>query len=257
MQVKELQNGIVINGTFPDNDVVDIIKTTAGKLPLIVGDPPYGNIVDEKWDKIDNDISFCKWMIGWTKVCAELSEPGGALYVWGGSGKPGVRPFYRYLVEAEIQTPYQLANHITWNKKRGYGTGHNYLYTREELAYFILGDIKKPRCFNIPLLEEKRGYGGFSEKYPAKSEYKRRTNVWSDITDMGKKITKHPTEKPVALAKIPILTHTNPGEWVLDPFAGSGSTGVAAINTGRKFILVEQDKKYFDQMVDRLKTLEG
>jgi site-specific DNA-methyltransferase (adenine-specific) len=257
VQVETLKNGVVICGSFPSDEVIEVIKSTAGKLPLVITDPPYGGIVDEKWDKIDNDIDFCAWMIGWTNVCAELSLPGAGLYVWGGTGKPRIRPFYRYLVEVEQQTQYQLANHITWNKKRAYGLAWNYLYTREELAYLVLGDVKKPRCFNIPLLDTKRGYTGFNAKYAAKSEFYRRTNVWSDITDMGKKATTHPTEKPVKLGEIPILTHTLLGEWVLDPFAGSGSTGAAAINTGRKFVLVEQDEGYFEQIVRRLKTIES
>jgi DNA modification methylase len=255
MKVQEFKNGIAINGTFPDDEVIDRIKRESGLLPLISIDPPYGSILNEKWDKADDDVAFCKWMIDWTKKCAELTMPNGSLYVFGGTGKPHMRPFYRYLVEAELQTPYRLANHITWGKRRAYGVNHNYLYTREELAYFTLGDIKKPRLFNIPLLETKRGYAGYNAKYPAKSEYLRRTNVWTDITEMFSGKT-HPSEKPVRLMEIPIQVHTNPGEWVLDCFAGSGPTGEAAIRNGRKFVLVEQDETYFDGLVERLKKVE-
>ena len=58
------------------------------------------------------------------------------------------------------------------------------------------------------------------------------------------------------LSEVMILTHTQPGEWVLDPFAGSGSTGEAAIKNGRKFVLVERDEGYFRQIVARLKKVE-
>jgi hypothetical protein len=50
---------------------------------------------------------------------------------------------YEYVVEAELRTPWRMANMITWKKRRAYGTKHNYLATREECAYFIKGDIKK------------------------------------------------------------------------------------------------------------------
>lgn len=64
----------------------------------------------------------------------------------------------------------------------------------------------------------------------------------------------HPTQKPVALLEYLIKTYTNEGEVVLDNCMGSGSTGIAAINTGRRFIGIELDKKYYDiakQRIDR------
>ena len=56
----------------------------------------------------------------------------------------------------------------------------------------------------------------------------------------------HPTQKPVALMEYLIRTYTNPGDTVLDNCMGSGTTGVACMNTGRKFIGMEQDAKYFE-----------
>ena len=55
----------------------------------------------------------------------------------------------------------------------------------------------------------------------------------------------HPTQKPVALCEYLIKTYTNEGEWVMDNCMGSGTTGVAAVNTGRNFIGIEQEEKYF------------
>lgn len=63
----------------------------------------------------------------------------------------------------------------------------------------------------------------------------------------------HPTQKPVALLEYLIKTYTNEGETVLDNCMGSGSTGVACLNTNRHFIGIELDKKYFEIAKDRLK----
>jgi DNA modification methylase len=223
------------------------------KIPLIVCDPPYGNVVKDKWDRTElSDASFSDWMIKWTRMWTQRLELGGAFYVWGGIGRPGFRPFIRYLSEVE-NDEFQLANLITWSKKRAYGVKHNYLFTREELAYFVKGDIKKPRKFNIPLLDVKRGYAGFNSKYPAKSEFYRRTNVWSDVTEiMQGKV--HVAQKAQRVIEIPIEVHTDPGEWVLDMFAGSGTTAHACRKLGRKFIVIERDEKCFDDMVKRLKS---
>lgn len=69
----------------------------------------------------------------------------------------------------------------------------------------------------------------------------------------GRKVTRaHPTEKPVVLMKHYIEMSTQPGELVVDPFAGSGTTGVAAIRAKRDFIGVEIDEKFFNMACDRL-----
>lgn len=224
-------------------------------VPLIIADPPYGNIVDEKWDRVnDSDELFSDWMIrwtrGWTQYCL---APGGAFYVWGGVGRPGFRPFLRYLSEVEQPGQFELANLITWSKKRAYGVQNNYLWTREECAYFIRGDAKHPRCFNVPLLETKRGYAGYNAKYPAKSEFYRRTNVWTDINEIfrGK---LHPTQKQQRLHEVMVEVHTQPGEWVIDPFAGAGTTAFACRKLGRRFVVIENDRGYFDDMVRRLRV---
>lgn len=64
--------------------------------------------------------------------------------------------------------------------------------------------------------------------------------------------TQHPTQKPVALCKYLIKTYTNEGEWVLDNTMGSGTTGVACVNTNRNFIGIEQDEKYFNIARERI-----
>lgn len=67
--------------------------------------------------------------------------------------------------------------------------------------------------------------------------------------------TLHPTEKPVALLEYLIKTYTNPGDLVLDNCMGSGSTGEAALRTGRKFIGIEKDKDFFDIASNRILNL--
>lgn len=63
----------------------------------------------------------------------------------------------------------------------------------------------------------------------------------------------HPTQKPVALLEYLIKTYTNEGETVLDNCMGSGSTGVACVNTSRRFIGIESDKEYYKMAKERIK----
>jgi DNA modification methylase len=251
------RDGLTINGDCTDPDVIIEVQNylqSEGQAhaALIVTDPPYGNILDEKWDKTKlNEKQFASWMVDWTRQWCDVLADGGAFYVWGGIGKKNFRPFFQYMLDAETET-FQLANLITWKKKRAYGVPKNYIFTREEIAYFIKGRAERPRKFSIPYLAEKRGYAGFNKKYPAKSEFYRRTNVWTEISEIfrGK---EHPTQKPVRLAQIPIEIHTEPGEFVIDMFAGSGATAHAARSLDRKFILVEKDLGYYDKILESLK----
>jgi DNA modification methylase len=67
----------------------------------------------------------------------------------------------------------------------------------------------------------------------------------------------HPTQKPVALMRRPILNHTSPGECVYEPFSGSGTTIIAAETTGRSCLAVEIDPRYVDVAVQRWQELTG
>lgn len=64
----------------------------------------------------------------------------------------------------------------------------------------------------------------------------------------------HPTQKPVALLEYLVRTYTNEGDTVLDNCMGSGSTGVACVNTGRRFIGIEKDEKYFEAAKQRIES---
>ena len=87
-------------------------------------------------------------------------------------------------------------------------------------------------------------YGGATDRFPA-SVIKFNTHN----NNAGK---VHPTQKPVALMEYLIKTYTNEGETVLDFTMGSGTTGVACANTGRKFIGIELDLNYFNIALERI-----
>lgn len=77
--------------------------------------------------------------------------------------------------------------------------------------------------------------------------------VYTHLTNPSDRHGGHPTEKPVALMKELVTDFTSPGQVVLDPFMGSGSTGIACHTLGRVFVGIEQDEKYFNMAVERMK----
>ena len=84
------------------------------------------------------------------------------------------------------------------------------------------------------------------------SEFGQRHNVWRQPSVRSSKVNGHPAQFPERLAQDHILSWSNEGDTVLDPFMGSGTTGVAAKNLGRKFIGIELDQGYFDIAVKRI-----
>lgn len=241
-------SGTVIWGSFPSAELLELIQEDYSDIDFSIWDPPYGGVLKNEWDQV---VSLDDFLIQCIRNLWHLQKPNSATYMFGGTGTPKNRQLYKFLSRVEEETGWTIANHITWKKRRAYGLAYNYLYTREELIYFTLGEPKNVSTFNVPLLKELRGYAGYDKAHPAKSEFLRRSNVWTDINEMFKgKI--HDAQKPVSLIKIPIEVHTNKGDLVFDPFCGSGTTAIAAKELGRRFLVVDSDKASFELTVKRL-----
>lgn len=253
----QFDDGLAIHGDSSDARILSLARSYAGDaFPLVIADPPYGNVLPRSraaWDRTTaTQRVHASQTLGTLRLLQRYLAPGAALYLWGGYGTLGFRPFFEVASRVEHETALRVANVITWSKRRAYGVPRNYLSTREELLYLVNGDPKRPRKFTIPLLEAKRAYAGFNAKYPAKSEHYRRTNVWTDVTELfaGK---VHEAQKPIRLYEIPIEVHTEPGECVLDPYAGSMTLAYAARRLGRRWVCIESDRAIFDAAVAEMR----
>lgn len=212
----------------------DFIPTLEdGSVDLLLIDPPYFGIVKDSWDnQWETEAEYCDWLLGLLILARPKLKTNGSLIMFGGIGKHGSHPLLTLL--PRIEQHYVFRNWITWGKRRAYGKSHDYLFCREEILWFSASSERTEVQFNIPLLDEKRGYAGFNKKYPAKSEFKRVSNVWSDIPELFK--PERSCQKPLPLLGRLILTHSNPDGLVVDFFAGSGSTSIAAQANGRRFL---------------------
>ena len=220
------------------------------KLPdqcahAIIADPPYGTTAC-KWDSV---IPFAPM---WAQL-KRLIKPRGATVLFGS------QPFTSALIMSNLK---MFKHQWIWNKKQS-GSFANAKFAPlkifEEINVFAHGKVTyfpqmktgKPRkkggakkhcetmskCFV--------GYPTFNDQYypVAIIEFPNCSN---------KKENVHPTQKPVALLEYLIRTYTNEGETVLDFTMGSGTTGVACMKTGRKFISIERDEKYFQIAKERI-----
>ena len=101
-----------------------------------------------------------------------------------------------------------------------------------------------------------RGNGNYDEVNNKMENVALFENYPKSVLSFKVEVGLHPTQKPVDLLEYLIKTYTNEGETVLDFTAGSFSTGVASLNTNRKFVGVEMEEKYFDIGVNRMSDTE-
>jgi len=223
-------------------DCFDFVNSLQdGSVDLFLTDPPYMGILEDSWDNQWKTVKeYVDWMYRLLEAVKPKMKENGSIIFFGGIGKHGERPFFSLLHKIEDNNLYHYRNLITWAKRRAYGKNHDYLFCREEIAWYSMSPERTKVTFNIPLTNIKRGYEGFNSKYPAKSEYKRVSNVWTDIPELMR--PERNAQKPVELLERLINTHSNPGDLVVDCFVGWGTTGVAALKLGRRFLGSERNQ---------------
>lgn len=217
-----------------------------GSVDMVMADLPYGTTAC-KWDAV---IPFAPLWEQYRRVCKK-----NAAIVLTAS-----QPFTSALVMSNTA---MYRHQWVWNKNNsaGFATAKiRPLAICEDVLVFGNGKVNYYPQMTKGKLRKKGGYGS-SDNYgivPTVSVnddyYPKNLIEIGNASQVGK---VHPTQKPVALMEYLIRTYTNEGETVLDNTMGSGTTGVACINTGRKFIGIERDPEYFKIAQDRCDPLAG
>lgn len=226
----------------------------SASIDMVLVDPPYG-ITGEKWDKILN------LNLMW-KELKRIVKPKSAICIF------GVEPFSSYLRLSNVE---MFKYDWCWIKNRPLhflNAKLRPLSTYENISIFSDGKISNGNTNNMRYYPQNLVSVQRKIKSPKnKSLYTRpshkedylqeHTNYPRDILNYPKdeKIKIHPTQKPVALLEYLIKTYTQENDTVLDFTMGSGSTGIAAIQTKRKFIGIELDEKYFNLAKNRIESI--
>ncbi len=245
----ELHNGdcFEILKSFPENT-----------FDMIFADPPYmlsgegiachnGKLVSinkGSWDKsrgIAEDFEFHK---KWLELCKGLLKPNGTLWVSG---------TYHSIYScgyAMMLLNYHILNDIAWFKPNASpNLSCKYFTASHESLIWARKDKKAKHYFNYKAMKD----GFFPKDFIKKPNSQMRT-VWAIPTTAPceKLYGKHPTQKPLALLERIITASTQEGDLILDPFMGSGTTGVAAVKLGRKFVGIDVNPQYIDLAEKRI-----
>lgn len=238
-------------------------------VDLVIVDPPYnltkifGNSVFKERDFNEYE----KWLDKWLKKLPRIMKENASIYIcadWKTSiSIPAVAGKY-----------FILQNRISWEREKGRGAKDNWKNCLEDIWFFTKS---KNYTFNLdavkvlrPVVAPYRDKSGAPKDWREEGDRRHRltypSNIWTDISipfwSMPEN-TPHPTQKPEKLLAKLILASSNPGDVILDPFLGSGTTSVVAKKLGRRYIGIEQEKEYVAlaerrlELADKDKSIQG
>ena len=249
MDLFNLQQNEVDITLYHGDCLMEMDKIADKSVDMILCDLPYGTTAN-KWDTI---IPFDKL---WEQL-NRVIKPNGAIVLFGSEPfssalrMSNIKNYkYDWIWDKKMVTGFALA------KKQQMRNHENIIvfYQKQPTYNFQKRDVKKPFGKILDGVSSEN-YGNLKNKgergvgYPKTIiEFPKPNNL--SKSDLG---GKHPTQKPISLMEYLIKTYTNEGETVLDNCMGSGTTGVACKKTGRHFIGIEKDEKYFEIAVNRIK----
>lgn len=253
----DIKNKIIFQDYF---DAVEFLPDNF--IDLLIIDPPYnltktfGKNVFKKKSK----DSYEEWLDSWLSKIIRCLKKNASIYVccdWQSSNP----------VQNVLEKYFQIRNRITWEREKGRGAKSNWKNCSEDIWFCTMSD---DYFFDVDAVKLKRkviapykttdgkpkdwnqtNEGNYRLTYPS--------NLWTDISipfwSMPEN-TDHPTQKPEKLIAKLILASSKTGDFVFDPFLGSGTTAVVARKLERCFSGIEQEPEYCQMTVKRLLRAE-
>lgn len=228
--------------TIVNGDCFEVLPQFDFKFDMIFADPPYflsnGGIsyqagkvvcVDKgDWDKGGTPESILEFNRKWLSLCRNKLKDNGTIWI------SGTHHNIFSIATLLTELGYKILNVITWAKTNPPPNISCRFFTYS--TEFIIWARK---CQKV---SHKYNY----ELMKVINEGKQMTDVWRlpSIARWEKSCGKHPTQKPLALLTRIILASTNEHDWILDPFAGSSTTGIAAALCGRRFLGIEREEQF-------------
>ena len=236
-------------------------KLPAKSVDLIFADPPYNlqlegdlkrpdnsevDAVDDHWDQFESFAAYDAFTRKWLTACRRVLKDDGTLWVIG-----SYHNIFR--VGTALQDlGYWLLNDVVWRKTNPMPNfrGRRFTNAHETLIWAAKSADQKGYTFN------------YSAMKALNDDLQMRSDWLLPICNGGQRLKDrdgqkaHPTQKPEALLHRVILAASNPGDVVLDPFFGTGTTGAVAKRLGRKWIGIEREQDYIDVATDRIEAIE-
>lgn len=241
--------------TIVHGDCFDVLPQFDFKFDMIFADPPYflsnGGIsyqagkvvcVDKgEWDKGGSPESIMEFNRKWLSLCREKLKDNGTIWI------SGTHHNIFSIANVLTELGYKILNVITWAKTNPPPNISCRFFTYStEFIIWARKCPKVPHKYNYELMK-------------AINDDKQMTDVWRlpAIGRWEKSCGKHPTQKPLALLTRIILSSTDEHDWILDPFTGSSTTGIAASLCNRRFLGIEKELEFLSLSCNRRQELDA
>lgn len=241
--------------TLLHGDCFELLPQFDFMFDMIFADPPYflsnngisyqaGKIVSVNkgdWDKGGTIEHIKEFNHDWIALCREKLKDNGTIWISG--------TYHNIFAVANSlsELGFKILNVITWAKTNPPpNISCRYFTYSTEFIIWARKWPKRPHQYNYEVMKHINGG-------------KQMTDVWRlpAIAPWEKSCGKHPTQKPLALMSRIVLASTSPGAWILDPFAGSSTTGIAANLVNRRFLGIEREKDFSELSRNRRLELEN
>jgi site-specific DNA-methyltransferase (adenine-specific) len=231
-------------------DGLESVRDQHGPARLIFTDPPYNIGIDygdgEQADRL-SDAAYMKWVRQWFALCWDCLTDDGSLWVMIGDEYAA-----EYAVELKA-TGYTVRSWIKWYETFGVNCSNKFNRTSRHIFYAVKDPaafVFNPEAVTRPS-DRQTKYGDSRASAGGK--------IWDDVWQISRltgtcseRIPDFPTQLPLALVEPIVLCASMPGDLVVDPFNGSGTTGVASVRNGRKYVGVEKSEAFADIATKRI-----
>ena len=250
------------NFTLYQADSLKLLKEIAeDSIDMIFADPPYflssgtftcqnGKMVSVKkgdWDLSNGLKKNFEFHLDWINACKRVLKPNGTIWISG---------TYHSIYQCGFalqSSGFHILNDISWFKPNAApNLSCRYFTASHETLIWARKDKKAKHIFNYNEMKN----GNWENDFIKKPNLQMRS-VWAIGTpkSIEKKFGKHPTQKPFSLLERIVLSSTNEGDLILDPFTGSSTTGLAAAKHKRKFVGFDLEKDYLDLSIRRFNDI--
>ncbi|WP_339108633.1 site-specific DNA-methyltransferase [Thioclava sp. GXIMD4216] len=250
------QADLPLNQILAGDCIAQMNALPENSVDLIFADPPYNlqlkgelhrpdnskvDAVDDAWDQFDSFAAYDAFTRDWLAAARRILKPNGAIWVIGSYHNV-------FRMGAELQNQgFWIMNDVVWRKSNPMPNfrGKRFTNAHETLIWASKSENAKP-TFNYEALK------ALNEGVQMRSDWVIPICTGGERLkdDMGNKA--HPTQKPEALLHRVIIATTNPGDVILDPFFGTGTTGAVAKMLGRNYIGIEREEAYREAATKRL-----
>lgn len=219
-------------------------------VDLLFLDPPYNltkDFGDLRFPKMTND-AYASWVDLWLAPLVHVLKPTASVYICGDWRSSGA-------IQSTAERYFQVRSRITWEREKGRGAKANWKNAAEDIWFCTMSDqytfnldaVRLRRKVVAPYIDSAGAPKDWTGDAAGRFRDTCPSNVWTDLTvpfwSMPEN-TEHPTQKPEKLLAKILLASSNPGDLVLDPFLGSGTTAAVARKLGRHFIGIESNLRF-------------